>query len=363
MNHRPKQLQDLIVESAVIPPNIHVDVESATEGGNRRLMLSDNPETLTDVTVPTEQATLWHDVVRTTTRTVKHRIFGWHYNKIGGPVKLGITVENKSNAVLEVRHMERALEIAPEDGNWIIDVGQSIAKSCLAGAMKRLKPVDRHKFGRGTALLEEFKLPEGSLAGFTYDFTVEYGEGHGTLDYVIRTVVSKNTQVDLRQIHTDALPPVPPPQAHPRGVWSFSETNARMPAYVVGQSANYRACATKKLDGDPPADLLFTGARSELGPALDNRGQFGTIYNATIPIVNDSDEVRTVRIYANPRGGAFAGSVRIGNHVYGIPLLRDNTKLCRLVDISVPPGRSSYVVSFMVAGSATTPLGLYVITL
>ncbi len=99
MNHRSKEPKDLIVESVVIPPNIHVDVESATEGGTRRLMLSDNPETLTDVTVPTEQATLWHDVVRTTTRTVKHRIFGWHYNKIGGPVKLGITVENKNNAV------------------------------------------------------------------------------------------------------------------------------------------------------------------------------------------------------------------------------------------------------------------------
>lgn len=363
MNHRSKKLRDLIVESAVIPPNIHVDVESATEGGARRLMLSDNPETLTHVTVPTEQATLWHDVVRTTTRTIKHRIFGWHYNKIGGPVKLGITVENKHDDALEVRHMKRALEIAPEDGNWIIDIGQSIAKSCLAGTMKRLKPVDCHKFGRGTALLEEFELPEGSLAGFTYDFTVEYGKGCGTLDYVIRTVVSKDTQADLRQIHADALLPVPPPQAHPRGVWPFSETNARMPAYVVGQTANYRACATKKLNGETPADLLFTGARSELGPALDNRGQFGTIYNATIPIVNDSDEARTVRIYANPRGGAFAGSVRIDNYVYGIPLLRDQTKVCRLADISVPPGRSSYALSFMVAGSATTPLGLYVITL
>ncbi|WP_025722901.1 hypothetical protein [Paenibacillus polymyxa] len=363
MNHRPKEPKDLIVETAVIPPNIHVDVESATEGGTRRLMLSDNPETLTHVTVPTEQATLWHDMVRTTTRTVKHRIFGWHYNKIGGAVKLGITVENRSAAGLEVRHIERALKIVPEDGNWIIDVGQSIAKSCLAGTMERLKPADRHKFGKGTALLEEFELPEGSLAGFIYDLTVEFAEGHGTLDYVIRTVISKDTQTDLRQIHTDALPPVPPPQAHPRGVWSFSETNARMPEYVVGQSANYRACATKKLNGETPADLLFTGARSELGPALDNRGQFGTIYNATIPIVNDSDEDRTVRIYANPRGGAFAGSVRVDDRVYGIPLLRDNTKVCRLADISVPPGRSSYDLSFMVAGSATTPLGLYVITL
>lgn len=137
-------------------------------------MLSDNPETLTHVTVPTEQATLWHDVVRTTTRTVKHRIFGWHYNKIGSAVKLGITVENRSAAKLEVRHIERALKIVPEDGNWIIDVGQSIAKSCLAGTMERLKPADRHKFGKGTALLEEFELAEGSLAGFIYDLTVEF---------------------------------------------------------------------------------------------------------------------------------------------------------------------------------------------
>lgn len=32
MNHRPKEPKDLIVETTVIPPNIHVDVESATEG-------------------------------------------------------------------------------------------------------------------------------------------------------------------------------------------------------------------------------------------------------------------------------------------------------------------------------------------
>lgn len=34
MNHRPKEPKDLIVGSAVIPPNINVDVESATEGGS-----------------------------------------------------------------------------------------------------------------------------------------------------------------------------------------------------------------------------------------------------------------------------------------------------------------------------------------
>lgn len=359
MSNRQK---DLTAETMVVPGNINVDVASAAAGGRRRLMLSDNPETLTPKTVPGQTGTLWHDVIHSTNKTVKHRIFGWHYNKTGAPVILGVTVQNKNLTALEVRHIKRELRIIPEDGNWIMDVGQSLAKSCLAGTMERLKPVDPYKFANRTALLEQFEVPEGSLAGFIYDFTVEYAEGHGTLDYEVRTVVSKDASADLREILSGPLPPVPPPQAHPRGSWPFSETLARMPEYVVGQSANYRTCATTRLDGGTPADLLFTASRSELDTSLDNRGQFGAVYEVTIPILNQGTDKRTIRIYANPRGGAFAGSVEINGCVYGIPFMKNNTQVCRLAEVIAPPGSSSYCFRFMVAGSASTPLGIYVVT-
>ncbi|MFB5268854.1 hypothetical protein ACE41H_19005 [Paenibacillus enshidis] len=355
--------ENLTSETTIVPGNINIDVAAATPGGKRRLMLSDNPETLKPEILPGQDGTLWHDVVRSDEKTVKHRVFGWHYNKTGGPVKIGVTVENKSAERLELRHIERELRIVPEDGDWIIDVGQCIAKSCLAGTMERIRPADKHKFGCGVALIEEFEAAEGDLAGFVYEFTVEYAEGHGLLDYEVRTVVSRDTSADLRLITSAPLPLVPPPQAHPRGSWAFSETDAVMPEYVVGTSANYRACAAQRLDGSLPADMLFTAASSELQPALDNRGQFGVIYNVTIPIINNSDGERVIRIDANPRGGAFAGSVKIDGKIYGIPLMETNTEVCRLAEISVPPGASSCSLSFMVAGSASTPLGIYVTTL
>ncbi|WP_025678259.1 hypothetical protein [Paenibacillus massiliensis] len=351
---------NLIGETMSVPGNINIDVASAQPHGTRRLMLSDNPETLTSTNVPEVDGTLWHDVVHTTDKTVRHRIFGWHYNKTGGPVRIGVTIENKNGAPMRLSQLERELKVVPETASWIIDVGQCIAKSCLAGTMERIRPVDSLQACRGVSLLEQFEVPEGSLAGFVYDLTLTRPGHRGKLDYEIRTVVSKDLTADLREVVSAPLPPVPPPQAHPRGSWSFSETDAIMPEYIIGTSANYRACAASRLDGTVPADLLFTAARSELGPALDNRGQFGVIYHVTIPIYNPLPEERQVRIYANPRGGAFAGSVRLDNTVYGIPLLRNNTQVCRLADITAPPGHSSYSFSFMVAGSASTPLGIYV---
>lgn len=354
---------NLPVETLTVPGNINIDIASASRGDERRLMVSDNPETLTAESFPVEYGTLWHDVVQTSKRSVKHRIFGWHYNRTGAPVKLGVTIENKDKDRIEVRHIERDLILGPSTVSWIIDVGQCIAKSCLGGTLDRIKPVDHYKFGTGVALIEEFIIEEDVLAGFIYEFTVEHADGKGSQDYEIRTVASKLLDKDLREITTEPVPPRPAPQAHPRGSWTFSETDAVTPVYRVGQSANYRTCAGTKLTGEAPADLLFTAENSTLPNSLTNRGQFGAVYQVTIPILNETDSEASVRIRVNPRGGAFAGAALIGGKTYGIPLLRNNTQLSPIADITVPPGESSYSFKYMTAGSASTPLGIYVTTI
>ncbi|MDO7906778.1 hypothetical protein Q5741_10115 [Paenibacillus sp. JX-17] len=355
-------VQVLPVETLSVPGNINVDMASASGGGKRRLMVSDNPETLTPQSLPENTGTLWHDVVQTTRHSVKHRIFGWHYNLTGVDVQIGVTVENKCSDRIEVRHIERSLVISPSDGNWLIDVGQKLAVDCIGGTLEAIRPVDPYKFGAGNALLESFGLPAGSLAGFIYEFTVEHADGRGSLDYRVRTVASKDAETDLREITAPALPALPPPQGHPRGVWPFSLTDAVTPVYTVGTSANYRACASKTLSGGVPADLLYRAASSLLEPALDNSGQFGAVYQVTIPIRNTGSETKTVRIRINPRGGAFAGAVRVGDDVYGVPLLRDNTKACRIADLAVAPGETAFTFQFMTGGASSTPLGIYVTT-
>lgn len=355
--------ENLAVETLIVPGNINIDMASATAGDNRRLMVSDNPETLTQEILTEPFSTLWHDVVVTTKRSMKHRIFGWHYNRTGAPVRIGITIENKDEDQIEVRHIERDLKRSPSTGHWIIDVGQCLAKSCVGGTLDRIKPVDHYKFGRGVALIEEFTVDDDVLAGFIYEFTVEHASGKGGQNYEIRTVVSKEDHKDLREITSDPLPPRPAPQAHPRGSWTFAETEATTPVYLVGQSANYRTCAGTKLTGELPADLLFTADSSTLPGSMTNRGQFGAIYEVNIPILNETQRDAAVRIRVNPRGGAFAGAALIDGKTYGIPLLRNNTQASTIADITVPPGESSYSFKYMTAGSASTPLGIYVTTL
>ena len=355
--------ENLAVETLMVPGNINIDIASAKPGDERRLMLSDNPETLTQEILTEPFSTLWHDVVVTSKRSMKHRIFGWHYNRTGAPVRIGVTIENKEEEQIEVRHIERDLKLSPSTGHWIIDVGQCLAKSCVGGTLDRIKPVDPYKFGKRVSLIEEFTVEDDVLAGFIYEFTVEHASGKGGQNYEIRTVVSKVEEKDLREITSAPLPPRPAPQAHPRGSWTFSETDATTPVYRVGQSANYRTCAGTKLTGELPADLLFTADSSTLPASMTNRGQFGAIYQINIPILNETNRDAVVRIRVNPRGGAFAGAALIDGKTYGIPLLRNNTQASPIADVTVPPGTSSYSFKYMTAGSASTPLGIYVTTL
>ncbi|NGP45930.1 hypothetical protein G4V62_13600 [Bacillaceae bacterium SIJ1] len=349
--------EDLIKEALDVPKNF-AEVASATPGDERRLMVSDNPETLTPDVLMDETATLWHDVVHTSETCVKHRIFGWHLNKMDAPIQIGVTLENKSeeNAVY-IQDINRQQHF--RTNGWLMDVGQCLAKACLGGTLEAIRPVDDQLVENDIALVEAATVPDDHLYGFIYELTIIRGKGSGPLDYVIRTVVSQDVCADVRPI-TDE--PIPNDLPHPRGSWPFSETIGTLSLYETGEEKLYPTCAPKALDGGPPTDALMVPEKSDVPGSKENIGQFGGVYTVQVPVFNGSEETETVEIRVNPRGGAFAGAAEIRGMVRGIPLLRPYNDTA-LIDLhEAPPGVSLYTFRYMTAGASSLPLAVYVRT-
>lgn len=356
------QGKDLPIEVVDTTGIVQYDIASATKGGTRRLMVSDNPETLSEANFPVRHGTLWHDIVQTNNKTVQHRIFAWHYNVLKDPVKVGITLENKANhGALRITSIAREYRVGGDDVNWISDIGTCISRATLGGTADQRTAENPLIKQLQSGLIESFIVPPGKLLGFMYDFTVESTDS-GQISYEVRTVASRDTAYDLTLIKSAPLPLAP--QAHPRGSWNFSETNAITPVYTVGSARVIYPTATKlKKDGTLPADQLFTAVNSELPTSLDNRAQFGAVYNVTVPVNNPSSQARTIKISLNPRGGSYGGAVRKDGQTYGVPLMRTNTQACPVYTVNAPPGNSKYTFALMIAGASSTPLGILVETL
>lgn len=342
------------------------EVAAAAQGSCRRLMLSDNPEVLDAASFPEAGGTLWHDAVQSGEDEVKHRVMGWHINQTGQPLRLGLTLENQSGAnAIEIRDMKREVRIADASANILVEAGQCLAASCLAGTMEDHAAADCRPLAREAGLIEAREVPQGHLIGFIYEFTVCRSAGEGPLHYVLRTVASRRADADLRTILSEPLSAAGQP--HPRGSWPFSETLALMPEYEVGGTThNYRALAkSRQFGGSPPADLLFTAGSSDPlsgTGAVNNIAQFGAVYTVSLPIRNETGAPAQVHIWVNPRGGKYAGAVRHGGEVFRIPALPTNKDACRIAEYEAPEGLSTFTFSLMTAGESNTPLGIFVTT-
>ena len=342
------------------------EVAAAAPGSCRRLMMSDNPEVLDAASFPEAGGTLWHDAVQSGEDEVKHRVMGWHINQTGQPLRLGLTLENQSGAnAIEIRDMKREVRIADASANILVEAGQCLAASCLAGTMEDHAATDCRPLAREAGLIEAREVPQGHLIGFIYEFTVCRSAGEGPLHYVLRTVASRRADADLRTILSEPLSAAGQP--HPRGSWPFSETLALMPEYEVGGTThNYRALAkSRQFGGSPPADLLFTAGSSDPlsgTGAVNNIAQFGAVYTVSLPIRNETGAPAQVHIWVNPRGGKYAGAVRHGGEVFRIPALPTNKDACRIAEYEAPEGLSTFTFSLMTAGESNTPLGIFVTT-
>jgi len=337
--------------SVITPSNI----QSASLSGSRRLMVSDNPETLNSTTFNVTRGTLWHDYVNTSNMTVLHRVFGWHLNNTGGTIKVGLTVQNLSSTnTIELQNVKREKRSTNNSSQYITYVGQCLAKGGLGGTLDTITPVD-NRFGQSVGLVEAYDLPNGYLVGFFFEFTVVRYSGTGNLNYYVRTIASKNTSDDLRTITSS---PVAKYGSHPRGSWSQADIAGTTPTYTVGQTAS------TSISNGSTDNLLSASTSYDNSNAVNNPGHFGATYLVRIPVNNNSGVTKTIRIRVNPRGGAYAGAAKIPAGTYGIPVLNTtNPNVAHIMDYIANPGTSHAEFTVMHAGASSLPLAIYVTTI
>lgn len=337
-----------------------VNVASASMSGTRWLMLSDSPETLS-TTLPT-QSCLWHDDIdETKSKTsITYRVFVWHLNNTGGAVKLGLTLKNRSTTnSISISSGKKEIRYSSD----YLSVGLCTSKACLGGTMDTLTPVDSTIAASATGIISQATFQNNILMGAIYEFTISrVSGGTGYLNFILRTVASKDTAYDLKNIIST---PVSNDGIHPRGTWENSEINATTPTYTVGGTGFYNVSA-----GGTSPDNLYTAAESHNSAiARTSTGHYGVKYNVTIPVSNTTGSDKTVRIRLNPRGGTYAGAFKNSSGTTrGIPTLYVATpkEVVNPIDFTVPSkssGTTNCTFSLMHAGGATTALGVYVKTI
>ncbi|MFB7157032.1 stalk domain-containing protein [Lysinibacillus sp. NPDC056232] len=329
-------------------------VPSARLEGDRDLMVSDNPENLTHSLLPKSNATLAQYEVKSTSATNKHRIFGWHLNKLGTEVKIGITIENTSST--ESIKVSSSKGITQMSGNnWIgHDIGLSIADATLNGKLKRSDSTGIVIAPGETKVIETLELFPDYVVGFLHDIDIQAVNG-GSTDYMIRTVLTKSNS-DLTKIKTDAVA-IDEYAKHPRGAWPSATILAELPEYTVDtQEVGYN------LSNGRTDHLLTTeNSLSQINGALGNPGHFGMNYKVSIPLVNDSGKTKTIKVKLTGRGGLYSGAVKFNGKVYLVPALRTSSEYVEF-EYKMKGSSDKIELELIHAGGVNLPVAIYVET-
>ncbi|MED4354020.1 stalk domain-containing protein [Schinkia azotoformans] len=332
------------------------NVEKASFAGNRRIMISDNPENLNDRTLPEDNVTLWHDDVQSGDAAVNHRVFGWHISELDKTATVGITIENLSSTneieVVDFKGTNR--KTANGWVNW--DVGLPLVDNVLSGKVMSVQMESPVVKAGQTALMKSFDIPKGNTLGFQYDFTVKKKSGTGELKYKIRTVLSKNGS-DLASIKSK---PVELDQTakHPRGVWSSCQLTTELPPYEVGTEET----AYQISNGATDNLMSQENGLGDKEQMIKNPGHFGASYLVKIPIINKTGESKTVRVSVGARGGIYNGAVKVDGKVYLIPTLKPMTELATIIDYVSEKEKGLVELEIMHAGGSALPLAIDLVT-
>ena len=334
------------------------NIEKVELLGNRRLMLSDNPETLNSNTIKEDNSTLWNDVVKENRGPVDHRVVGWHTNKFDKEVTIGITIENLSTTnTIEVRNLEGIHRTSLNSwGDY--DIGLPISEAVLNNQLRNMN-LSHNQVGSGeTLLLGSFKLKPNELIGFLNDFTVVKTSGTGELNYIIRTVVSKDNS-DLTTIKSNPIP-IDQINLHSRGVWRGSELVAVLPTYNVQQASEVSYNISNGV-----TDNLLNANNSLVDNALSisNKGHYGVVYKVKIPYINKSNEEKTVRVRIGSRGGIYSGTVKTKDGVFNIASLKPNKDVVNVIDYITVENEGFIELDIMHAGGAYLPISINITTL
>lgn len=330
-------------------PNL---VPNAILEGNRSLLVSDNPETLTSTLVPGATETLAEHKVNDVETANKHRVFGWHLNRLGQKVRIGITVQNNSET--------NSIKITSSKGysrtsgnSWInYDIGLPMADLVLNGQLKNSDSTGIMINPGETKVIEGYELHAGYVIGFLQDLDISWLNGESG-DYTIRTVIAKN-EADLTEIHNEPLP-IDRNAAHPRGAWPSSAILAELPEYIIGSpEVGYNI-------SNRFTDHLLTEetSLSKVNGSVGNPGHFGMVYKVNIPIANPAGEAKVVKLKLAGRGGLYSGAIKINGNVHLIPTLKAGTEFVQLPDQMITGERGTISIEVMHAGGASLPVAIY----
>ncbi len=325
---------------------------------NRMLMVSDNPEILTSETIPAENVTLWHHPVVSSQNSQDHRVFGWHINRLGKKLKLGITIENLSEQnVIEIVGLQGIKRNSP-NGWSNYDVGIPLVETMLGGQLLNIK-VETPRVQPGeTIVLHSFEVESDHLVGFLDEFTVKNVQGTGEMKYTIRTVLSQQEDSDLAAIKSFPVA-LDRKNPHPRGNWSGSTLLTKLSPY----QADSGAVAYSISNGITDNLLTPENALNDHGSVIANSGHYGVTYKIKIPVINNTGKEKIVRVSFGGRGGLYAGAVKTNEGVFITPVLEPMKEVANVLDYEIQEGQGVIELEVMHAGGSALALGLEISTL
>ncbi|SES23742.1 Copper amine oxidase N-terminal domain-containing protein [Gracilibacillus ureilyticus] len=351
----PKLLADFLSKEHGVISNIQ-DIADVKMSGDRRLMLSDNPENINANTIKENNSTLWNDVVKENSTSEDHRVVGWHVNEFNKEVTVGITLENLSETnTIEVRNLEGIHKTSLI--NWDYDIGLPVSEAVLNNRLHNIELNNNQANHGETIQIGSYNLNPGELIGFLNDFTVMKTSGTGDLNYIIRTVVStENT--DLTKI--DSVPvPIDQNNLHPRGVWRSSELSAELPSYDVLQDGEQSYNIS---NGKTDNMLNAENSLVENAVSVSNMGHYGVVYKVKIPFVNESGEEKTIRVRLASRGGLYSGTVKTGEDVFNIHQLEPNNEVINVIDYKTVKNNGHIELDIMHSGGSYLPISININT-
>lgn len=354
--NRPK-FKSSFLESEPVQIVTPTNVSNVSYSGNRRLMVSDNPEILNENTIPADNVTLWQDEINSYNSSMDHRIFGWHINRLGEDIKLGITIENLSQTTdLEVVGPKGIYRTSP-NGWSNYDIGLPIGEAVLSNQLINTK-LEKTVIKPGeTIVLQSFNLNNENLIGFLNELTIKNASGYGNINYKIRTVLTKDDS-DLTLIKSVPVP-VDEVNSHPRGIWPSSELFTELPAYSIGTDE----VAYKISNGITDNLMNQYSSEGQNYGVVQNTGHYGATYKVKIPIINTTGETKTVRVRIGARGGLYAGAVKTKSGVFLTPVLQPFTEVANVLDYQVEGYSDSIELEIFHAGGSALPMAIDIITL
>jgi hypothetical protein len=355
INHtdHKKDFLEVKQEQIIVPKN----VPSASLNGERRLLVSDNPENLTHDNVPYDSITLWDDSVFEDKEEIEHRVHGWHLNSLGDKIRLGITIENKS-ATNDIKVDELEGIVRKSSSSWQnYDVGLPIAEAVLNENLSPINMTNPIIKAGETEIIQTMELNHKQLIGFLSDFSVKKNSGTGELDYVVRVVLTQSdidlTKIKLSHIEMNRV------KSHPRGIWSASQVKAEFPVYQVGSEEVAYSISNGKTDDLMTAETSLGNNRG----AVRNPGHYGATYKVVIPLENYTGTTKTVRVRLSARGGSYNGAIKVLDEVYLVPNLQPATEVVHVIDYPVTKTSDVLELELMHSGGASLPIAIDLVTI